>query len=343
MRVMIGQAIEFIKRRLREVNIVSFSGGKDSTVVLSLVLEAMRDRKEKLYIVTADTLMEIPYFQSYIEKVRAQIKTYVDASSINAEMVLVRPELKDSFWVSVLGKGYPAAHMGFRWCTGKLKIDPITEFTRRVTAGVDHAAFIGVRRAESALRARIYKSKDYKPRHHAPVLDWSSHDIWEYLLTNPAPWGGNHVELVNVYKYSSDECVYGEAQGVCVGNARYGCWACPLQKETQLDMIGYHTNDRSRYAELKRFKKLLVAAANNSNLRSRIRRNGDVGTGPFLVEVRQQLLSALRKVELETGWELIRPDEIFLIEKHWSADAGLHNTPNIVQKQLWPTRWAAGG
>ena len=60
----------------------------------------------------------------------------------------------------------------------------------------------------------------YKPGHYAPILDWSSADVWEFLLTESCPWG-DHSELVEVYRYSSDECVYGEKQGVCIGNARY--------------------------------------------------------------------------------------------------------------------------
>jgi len=47
-----------IVARLREINLVSFSGGKDSTVVLQNVLSAIGDSGKKLYIVTADTLME---------------------------------------------------------------------------------------------------------------------------------------------------------------------------------------------------------------------------------------------------------------------------------------------
>jgi len=322
--------------RLRAVNIVSFSGGKDSTTVLELVLAAMilvGDKNKRLYIVTSDTMMEIPYFQQYVDLVKKRLQAFIARSGVNAQVSTVHPEIKDSFWVSVLGKGYPAAHMGFRWCTGKMKIDPITKYTKEITAGHEYTVFVGVRSAESALRARIYRQKDYKPNHFAPILDWSANDVWEYLLTEPCPWG-DHTDLVKVYRYSSDECVYGEKQGVCIGNARYGCWACPLQKSTQLDMIGMHTGDE-RYQELKRFKNLLSGMANNTAYRSRIRRNKTVGAGPFLVKIRKMLFAELKKVEAATGWQLITAEEEQIIKEHWMIDAEIHHLPDKTRPLLW--------
>jgi len=325
-----------IRDRLADVNFVSFSGGKDSTVVLQHVFAAIGDTGKKCYVVTADTLMEIPYFQEYLNRTRERIKSYINRNRLNVEVVMVMPKLKNSFWVSVLGKGYPAAHMGFRWCTGVLKIDPITRFLREVADGKKYTVFVGVRSAESPLRARIYRQKDYKPKHFAPILDWSSHDVWEYLMTEPCLWGEDHRELIDVYKYSSDECVYGEAQGVCVGNARYGCWACPLQNEKQLDMIGYHTKDEFRYSKLKQFKQLLVTAANRIDCRSIIRRNGDTGAGPFLVNVRKMLFKKLKSTEKATGWKLITSKEEAYIRRYWEAEQGIHNIAGKQpQRMLW--------
>jgi len=325
--------VDEVRGRLRDVNLVSFSGGKDSTTVLQLVLAALAGTGKKLYIVTADTRMEIPFFQEYVEGVKAQISKYIATENINAEVVTVMPTAKDSFWSAVLGKGYPAAHMGFRWCTGKLKVDPITKFTKRVTAGHEYTVFIGVRSAESALRAKLYTRKDYRPNHFAPVVDWSAGDIWEYLLTEPCPWG-EHTKLVEVYRYSSDECVYGEAQGACVGNARYGCWACPLQASTQLDMIGMNTGD-DRYRELKWYKEVLTGMANKKAYRSAIRRNGSAGTGPFLVEIRKSLFADLKKVEASTGWQLITPEEEACILRDWEIDEYVHDTADSTAPMLW--------
>lgn len=323
-----------IRQRLSPVNIVSYSGGKDSSVVLQNVIKAILGTDKQLIIITSDTLMEIPYFNSYLKGSKQRIQDYINTTGINAKMVTVYPELKSSFWVSILGMGYPAAHMGFRWCTGKLKIEPITSYIKQITKEINYTVFVGVRSAESALRARIYKTKNYKPNHYAPILDWTAQDVWECLMGEQCPWG-DHTELINVYKYSSDECVYGEKEGVCVGNARYGCWACPLQKSTQLELIGFHTNDASRYNGLREFKNMLVATANTKSYRSRIRRNGTIGCGPFLVSIREKLFSKLKSLGKMTGWQLITSKEEILIKNHWEIDRNIHNVPDDTQPLLF--------
>ena len=177
--------VEEVRQQTSNVNIVSFSGGKDSTVVLQLVMAALAGTDKKLYIVTSDTLMEIPYFQDYVSEVKKRIMAYISREKVNAEVVTVVPQVKDSFWVSVLGKGYPAAHMGFRWCTGKLKIDPITKYIRTVICGEDYTVFVGVRRAESDLRAKIYQQRNYKPNHYAQYFTGLPMMCGIFFLLNP--------------------------------------------------------------------------------------------------------------------------------------------------------------
>ena len=314
--------IHEIRSKLNDINIVSFSGGKDSSVTLDLVLEAIAGTGKKLLIITADTLMEIPYFQEYVNEIREQLQAYLDTTDIDATIVTVKPVIADSFWVSVLGKGYPAAHMGFRWCTGNLKIEPITTYTKWAVTGYTYTVFVGVRSAESPLRARLYTKKEYKKNHYAPIVDWSSADVWEYLMSGKSKWS-DHSKLIEVYRYSSDECVYGEKEGVCVGNARYGCWSCPLQKAQQLNMIGWNLKD-DRYQMLREFKETLTGMANERSLRSTIRRNLSKGAGPFIVPVRIKLYRDLKKLERKTGWKLITPEEETHIFKHWEIDKDTH-------------------
>lgn len=100
-------------------------------------------------------------------------------------------------------------------------------------------------------------------------------------------------------------------------------------------MIGFHTNDQDRYLKLREYKRLLVSAANETAFRSKIRRNGTEGTGPFLVEVRKALFGKLKEVESATGWRLITPEEEACIREHWMIDESVHDTANPIQSMLW--------
>ena len=64
------------------------------------------------------------------------------------------PEVEDSFWVNLIGKGYPAPRKKFRWCTERLKIRPSNKFIRDVVRQNGEAILVlGTRKAESQRRA----------------------------------------------------------------------------------------------------------------------------------------------------------------------------------------------
>ena len=64
------------------------------------------------------------------------------------------PALEDSFWVNVIGRGYPAPRQKFRWCTERMKIRPSNKFIRDVVRRYGEAILVlGTRKAESQVRA----------------------------------------------------------------------------------------------------------------------------------------------------------------------------------------------
>ena len=113
--------------------IIGFSGGKDSTVLLQLVWNAIKSipaemRKRELHVVCNDTMVENPIITEYVHGVLEKIKDAALRQSLPIYVQKTIPRLEDSFWLNVLGKGYPAPNNMFRWCTERLKIKPTSRF-----------------------------------------------------------------------------------------------------------------------------------------------------------------------------------------------------------------------
>ena len=107
--------------------ILGFSGGKDSTCMVQLVWNAISDlpenqRQKKIYIISSDTLVESPKIVEQITDTLSKMEKAAKEQNLPISTNLVRPEIKDSFWVCLLGLGYPAPSNNFRWCTDRLKI-----------------------------------------------------------------------------------------------------------------------------------------------------------------------------------------------------------------------------
>lgn len=185
--------------------IIGFSGGKDSTVLLTLTWLALKKIKEQvpvpfqlrrpIYVVCNDTLVENPIISSYVDDVLEQIQKAAREQDLPIFVKKTIPRLEDSFWVNVIGKGYPVPNTAFRWCTEKMKIKPTARFiTEQVDECGEAIVLIGTRKAESATRARSIKKHEIHGQrltHHtllkntyvyAPIKELMLEEIW-YINT----------------------------------------------------------------------------------------------------------------------------------------------------------------
>mgnify|MGYP000179726559 CR=1 FL=1 len=150
---------------LRDNNpwVIGYSGGKDSTVITQLTWMALEDlpkskRKKPVYVITTDTLVENPIVANWVESSLDTMKVSAKEQSLNIKPYLIKPALKDRFWVNLLGKGYPAPRRGFRWCTDRLKIRPTNEFIKKAVNKFGEVVLVlGVRSDESVDRAKNIK------------------------------------------------------------------------------------------------------------------------------------------------------------------------------------------
>ncbi|MCX6938537.1 MAG: DNA phosphorothioation system sulfurtransferase DndC [Verrucomicrobia bacterium] len=226
---------------------IGFSGGKDSSLVAHLIFEAVRsipadDRLKEIHLLCTDTRVEIPAVVETIEGTLNKMQQASNSQGLGIQTHLLRPPADQSFWVNIIGRGYPPPNKFFRWCTPRLKIDPVNVFVER-WLGRDGEAIIhlGARSAESASRAQTlanYEVRNGLRRHpnlpnvavSNPIEKMTTEEVWAYLLQHPAPWGGTHKELYRLYNNAGGgECpVHLDTSTPSCGSSRFGCWTCTV-------------------------------------------------------------------------------------------------------------------
>ena len=234
--------------------IVGYSGGKDSTAALQLVWLALCDlpaseRRKPLHVISTDTLVENPVVAGWVT---LSLQSMAEAAQLHGVPVVphrLTPSVNDSFWVNLIGRGYPAPRHKFRWCTERLKIKPSNTFITEMVAQSGEAILVlGTRKAESQARARTMErleSQRVRERLspnaalpnclvYSPIEDWSNDDVWLFLMQVQNPWGYNNKDLLTMYQGASQdgECplVVDTTTPSC-GDSRFGCWVCTLVEE----------------------------------------------------------------------------------------------------------------
>jgi len=331
--------------------IVGFSGGKDSTVVAHAVFEALQavapsQRTRPVHIVSNDTLVESPLVMAHLDDVSHHIQAAVDSLSLPITVARTRPELDKTFWVLLIGKGYPSPNQQMRWCTDRLKIQPTSTYIKNNVSKYGAAIVVlGVRRTESISRMRTVdkyendRGSNLNPHSSItgayvfrPIVNLTTDEVWEILGAFPAPWGGTHTKLFQLYRDAEGgECPVvlskDEAPGCGTKNSRFGCWTCTVVEKDK-SLQGFVDSGQHAYKPLIGFRDWLVSIRRDQTKRSAIRRNGRLTfdlsgkhiPGPFTVQARQEILARLLEVQAEFGSQLITDDELDLIHKYWAMD-----------------------
>jgi DNA sulfur modification protein DndC len=323
--------------------IIGFSGGKDSTLILHLVIECLKnippdERRRPVFLVCNDTLVESPVYHAFVCRMLERIEDGVGALNVPLQVIRTAPLPEESFWVNLLGRGYPAPNRSFRWCTDRMKIRPTSRFIREQVSHKGHAVLLlGVRRDESARRAqsvakyhdnlesRLSAHSDHPGCFiYAPIRDFTTEEVWAYLIAASPPWGGSYRDLVALYKEAAgNECPFvlskSDAPGCGTNSARFGCWTCTVvDKDRSLDAL--IAGDHQHLEPLGDFRKRLKSVSEEPDCRSKTRRNGMPGLGPLTMETRRTLLDELLAVQASVGTELISSLEVRLIREQWLQD-----------------------
>ncbi len=335
--------------------IIGFSGGKDSTVLLTLVWLALRKIKRDtitpfqlrrpIYVVCNDTMVENPIIATYVDEVLAQIETKAREEDLPIFVRKTEPKLEDSFWVNVIGKGYPVPNTAFRWCTDKMKIKPTARFIiEQVDECGEAIILIGTRKAESATRARSIKKHEVYGKRltnhtilrntyvYAPIKELMLEEVWYIINAIPSPWGFDNSILFNIYKDASAddyECptvVTDKSHGSC-GQSRFGCWVCTVVKDDK-SMRSLIKNGREWMKPLYDFRIEIDQERNVIENRMPYRRDGRRAIndmGPYVFSYRAKMLRRLLEVQHDLQKhdpkiKLISDQELIAIQVNWYRD-----------------------
>ncbi|MFQ5821499.1 MAG: DNA phosphorothioation system sulfurtransferase DndC, partial [Candidatus Heimdallarchaeota archaeon] len=324
--------------------VIGFSGGKDSTAVLQLIFYALSEIQtseliKEVHVLSNDTLVENPnvinFLDNQLDLIRIAGKTQL--FSHNPELfhvVKVTPNLEDSFWLNLIGKGYPSPNHWFRWCTKRMKINPTNNYILQTVNKHGKAIIIlGTRKAESSNRSASmnqYEIPGIRLRKHilpnayvfAPISEMSNQEVWTYLINTPNPWGSDNQDLLELYRSAADvmECplVIDDTTPSC-GNSRFGCWVCTVV-ERDRSMSNMIINGEEWMQPLIDFRDWLHKIRDDETKRDKRRRNNQTGLGPFTKETRKDILERLLNIECKVGHQFITKQELVAIQHQWNYD-----------------------
>jgi DNA sulfur modification protein DndC len=353
--------------------IIGFSGGKDSTVLLTLVWLALLKIREnnptttlkrQVYVVCNDTMVENPVIEEYVITVLQTIQKAAKEQQLPIIVKTTTPQIEDTFWCCVIGKGYPVPNNSFRFCTEKMKIKPTSTFiTNQVVADGEAIILIGTRLAESQQRAKSIKKHDIKghrlSKHplnpntytYAPIKKLILEEVWWIINAIPSPWGFNSQILFKIYMDASAddyECpvVVTDDKHKSCGQSRFGCWICTVVKEDK-SMSALIKNGVNWMQPLLDFRNRLVENRNVSENRSETRRNGQLAVdetghkmGNYTMEYRIQLLQELLTIQKDTqqyrsSIDLITSQELIAIQVMWYRDGNFTTTVNDIYNAVY--------
>jgi len=195
---------------------VSFSGGKDSTVISHLVTKALGTRK--ILHIFGDTTLEHDLTYDY------KGRFLKNEESRGIPMISARNNEKN-FEELCEVVGPPSRVM--RWCCTVFKTGAIT---RKISAAFKKKTsiltFYGIRRNESASRSKYDRESDSpkiaKQIVVSPIIDWIDFDVWLYILTE-------QIDFNEAYE---------------LGYSRVGCWCCPNNGNWSEFLSKVHMQDK---------------------------------------------------------------------------------------------------
>ena len=337
--------------------VIGYSGGKDSTATLQLVWLAItelpvEERHKAIHIINTDTLVESPVVARWASNSLKQMDDAAKKNNLPFITHRLTPEYKDSFWVNLIGRGYPFPRKKFRWCTERLKIRPVNKFIKEKIA--EHGEIVlvlGTRKAESIKRARTmayYEKKRVRELLSpnptlanelvfTPLAEWTDDDVWIFLMQYKNPWGYSNQDLLTLYRGATadGECpLMVEENLPSCGKSRFGCWVCTMvEKDKSMEAMISNDEEKAWMTPLLEFRNEFGDEDKDRERRSFRKMGGflqgaygKLYHGPYDQKTRKEWLEKLLKIQKNineegpeefSDLELISIQELRIIRRIW--------------------------
>lgn len=319
---------------------VAYSGGKDSTATVLLVAWAIKQglvpKPKSLTILYADTRQELPPLQTDAMKLLAQL----EEDGFDTKVVL--PSIENRFYVYMLGRGVPPPTNRFRWCTPRIKVEPMMDALSglREQYGQKFLMVTGVRLGESEVRDQriaLSCSKDSGECGQgwfqtatddavadtlAPLVHWRLCHVFDWLYFENGRHG--YPQSIGIAD------VYGD------DDVRTGCIGCNLaSRDNALERLLKNEN----YAHLKPLMEIKSTLREMKKPQYRLRKETPEVTksgkyakngqrmGPLHMEARAHFLETFLDIQKRAGIDLINAEEESAIRQMWADN-------------VWPDGWS---
>lgn len=340
--------------------VIGYSGGKDSTAALQLVWLSIKDlpeeqRHKTIHIINTDTMVESPVVAKWAQDSLKRMDQAAAEQKLPFVTHKLAPQIANTFWVNLIGRGYPFPRKRFRWCTDRLKIRPVNDFIKNCIA--EHGEIIlvlGTRKAESANRAktmahyeklRVRELLSPNPTLanelvFSPLEDWNDNDVWLFLMQYKNPWGYNNNDLLTMYRGATadGECPLMVKEGLpSCGKSRFGCWVCTMvEQDKSMEAMIANDSEKEWMTPLLEFRNEIGDESIDKSRRDFRRRggflqgyNGRLNYGPYTKSTREMWLEKLLQMQIDINehgpegfdyLELITIPELIEIRKIWVAE-----------------------
>ena len=253
---------------------ISFSGGKDSTILMDIV----RREDRRIPAVFVDTWMEYPGIRQFV---RRQENVTVLKPVMPLKEIILRygwcfpsKDVAQTIWYARQGKQWalhklhgldadgkksPYRQQYIKWlplyesdllispfCCDKQKEEPAALYEKQTGRHPILAIMAeeSARRREAYLRTGCNSFESRRPM-SKPMGFWREQDVLQYKIQNNIELAGPYGEVVEIGQVPGQLCFAPSGGKLrCTGEQRTGCMFCP---------VGCHLTDFAKFRRLKKF------------------------------------------------------------------------------------------